>query len=255
MTVPARINHILSHPPVMIRICLIAVAALVSVSGSAAQSGQQGSGVIINPSGHILTNRHVVEGGCSQLYVESLSGRRVEARVVEVSDTDDLALLATGRDVSTFAYLRMNEKYDEGLLPVRGESVHIIGFPNGEFGPRGGFVERDDEPVHGTRGFTIGMSTTFGVSGGPVFDDDGLFVGLVWGALNDDSGAEPHVKVYALDAEAIIPFVRDATVAIGTSSRSVASRRRGNDENYFDVVRRVLDYVSPTLVKVLCISR
>lgn len=218
-----------------------------------AQTARLGSGVFINPMGYVLTNRHVVEGGCAQLYVETLEGRRIASRVYRMSDTDDLALVETGVTTKSFAFLRMNESYEAGMPPLRGESVHILGFPDGEFGPRGGFVKFPNDPRHGSRGFTIGLNTTYGASGGPVFDDDGLLVGLIWGGIDYIPGSDRPLVAYAIDSEAIIPFIAASAVVAGTSSRSDAPYGRRSHEGYLTIVERVLNHSTPSLVKLFCV--
>jgi hypothetical protein len=94
-----------------------------------------------------------------------------------MSEADDLALIETSITTRKFAYLRMNGRGGEPDPPREGEHVNIMGFPGGHFRPGGGFVAKTSDPIHGDHGFTIGMNTEAGGSGGPVFDDDALLVG------------------------------------------------------------------------------
>ncbi|MEM6980668.1 MAG: trypsin-like peptidase domain-containing protein, partial [Planctomycetota bacterium] len=75
----------------------------------------QGSGVIVDGDGHILTNRHVISEGRA-IWVTLSDGRRVEARVVGTDRLTDLAVLKVEAD---------------GLLPIRwGDSSSIrVGSP------------------------------------------------------------------------------------------------------------------------------
>ena len=70
------------------------IAAISIVPHATAQPISQGSGVFINPDGHILTNCHVVESGFkSGLWIEDISRTRSRANIVKVSRTLDIAIL------------------------------------------------------------------------------------------------------------------------------------------------------------------
>jgi serine protease Do len=85
-----------------------------------------GSGVILTSDGYILTNRHVVQGS-QTLSVEFSDGHQVSARVIKISDTNDLALIkvnATGLTAATIG--------DSNALKV-GQTTIAIGSPLGTY--------------------------------------------------------------------------------------------------------------------------
>ena len=57
----------------------------------------QGSGVIVRPDGHILTNYHVIENAVS-VEVTLANGRRYEAKVVGTDEETDLAVIRIDAD-------------------------------------------------------------------------------------------------------------------------------------------------------------
>ena len=84
----------------------------------------QGSGVIIRPDGHILTNHHVVENAV-EIQVTLTNGRRYEATIVGTDDETDLAVIkidARDLDPATFA--------DSDAIVV-GQWVLAVGNPFG----------------------------------------------------------------------------------------------------------------------------
>lgn len=220
---------------------------LVMASGVATAQGSQGTGVYINPDGHVLTNRHVVAGGCSRLFVEDIAGNRAPASISRVSTTHDLALIRSERRTGPHAFFRVNEARDGAVPPALGESVHIVGFPEGEFGPRGGFIAELRDPKHGADGFTIGLGTTFGASGSPVFDDQGLLIGLVWGGA--DTGAS--IKAYAVTADAIFPLL--SQVRVGTATLQQAPIKAKPQESRWEHIKNIVGTGATVTVKVFCL--
>lgn len=225
---------------------ICAVFAVIAIN-SFAQS-RQGTGVAINPDGDILTNRHVIENSCTSLFIEDLAGNRWRALVKKISKVHDLALLRSNRR-GAFAYIRVNDSQDEIIDPIANESVHIVGFPDGEFGPRGGFVKTLKDPQHGGDGFGVGLQSTYGGSGSPVFDDGGLLIGLLWGGttLIDNS-----LMVYALKASAFKEILSE--VRVGTGSRAQSPVRLTSLRNAFEQAIAVGAHGATSVVKVICTS-
>ena len=143
-----------------------------------------GSGIIVTSNGYILTNRHVVEGS-QTLSVELEDGRQVAAKLIEISQTNDLALIKVDMNGLTAARIA-----DSGKIQV-GQTALAIGSPLGTY----------TETV--TRGIISGLGRTVtvqdettgrpvtldgliqtdaainpGNSGGPLLDATGAVVGI-----------------------------------------------------------------------------
>lgn len=235
------------NPLAVKMICVVVVASAASQSG--AQQGSQGTGVFINPDGYVVTNRHVIEGGCrSGLWLEDLRGKRTHADIVKVSRTHDLALLKSQRH-GPHAFFRVNDTRDAAVLPALGERVHIVGFPEGKFEFRGGFVSTRQDPRHGPTGFGVGLQTTFGGSGSPVFDDSGLLIGIVWGVRRSDDG---NLRAYSVRADAIFPLLSEVRVGTATSSQAPHPPKQG--QAWRDHARDIVETGATMTVKVYCIQ-
>lgn len=229
----------------MKRLFIALSSALLVLSGGASAAVRQGTGFYVNPDGHLITNRHVVEGGCARVIVEDLAGNRAPGSVVQISRTHDLALLrSSARGVHGF--FRVNDARDAAIPPRLNEPVHIIGFPEGEFGPRGGLVTALQDPTHGSDGYTISLSTTFGASGSPVFDDQGLLVGIVWG------GGPGSMKAYAIKAQAIFPMLNQ--IRVGTSTPQQAPIRTGSKLSPWERITEIGGIGAAVTVKVFCLN-
>jgi serine protease Do len=144
-----------------------------------------GSGVIIDRSGVVLTNEHVVHGA-EQIKVTLTDGRTFDARIVGSDSNYDLAVVKiNGGD------LPMAQIGDSDDILV-GEWAIAIGNPFGfllnEYKPSVSVgvvsaVGRDIKPSEGTTGIYKNMIQTDaainpGNSGGPLVNSDGKVIGI-----------------------------------------------------------------------------
>ena len=155
----------------------------VSVLASSAQSGGEGSGIILTADGLILTNNHVV-AGATDLEVRFNDGTTATATVVGTTATDDLAVIkADGVSGLTPAVLG-----NSADLQV-GQPVVAIGSPLGLSATvTSGIVSALNRPVR-----TSGEATTSGASQDTVINavqtDAAINPGNSGGALVDMNGA------------------------------------------------------------------
>jgi S1-C subfamily serine protease len=137
--------------------------------------GSQGSGVILAPSGLIVTNNHVVEAGGTVSVVTS-DGRTVPAEVVEADARQDLAILRPQGAVGTGAAI--SEEPDGGLR--QGDRVFAIGSPFGlQNTVTAGVVSAVGRTnPEGVPMIQIDAPINPGNSGGGLFDLRGRLVGI-----------------------------------------------------------------------------
>lgn len=135
------------------------------------EHSELGSGTIVSPRGHVLINRHVVEGD-PNIFDKSLTLRDIgrEAKLISVCAFEDLALLQfdTGGE-HWYDYLFLAEKN-----PEVGDVVLCTGYPYniGKISTPGMVGERFDTRFHTEAHINPGNS------GGSCVNEEGQLVGV-----------------------------------------------------------------------------
>ncbi|MFP4491002.1 MAG: S1C family serine protease [Spirochaetaceae bacterium] len=168
-----------------------------------------GSGFYIDKRGYILTNYHVVKSevdpeydGYSRLYVRPSenSKLKIPARVVGWDPVFDIALLKVERDVDTVL------SFSPSVTRRSGERIYAIGSPAGlENTVTSGIVS-----ASGRRFLQMGdvmqvdVPINQGNSGGPLLDDSGHLIGLVYAGIEQFEGVN-----FAIPAEWVLRVLND----------------------------------------------
>ena len=131
--------------------------SVVSISATTGQGAGQGSGVIIDSAGNVLTNNHVVSGA-DKLSVTLADGRTYDAEIRGTDPSTDLAVIAISDAPKD---LRPIATGDSDALKV-GDPVMAVGNPLGLAGTvTTGIVSALNRPVS-TEGESSGPSDPFG---------------------------------------------------------------------------------------------
>jgi S1-C subfamily serine protease len=145
--------------------------------GTVPQHGQ-GSGFILDKTGHVLTNYHVVENANRGVEVQLSNKRRYKATIVGVDKAHDLALIkidAPNLQPVTLA--------DSGALNV-GQKVYAIGNPFGLSGTMTRGIISSIRSIRGAEGAPIedaiqtDAAINPGNSGGPLLNAHGEVIGI-----------------------------------------------------------------------------
>jgi serine protease Do len=176
-----------------------------------------GSGVILTADGYILTNRHVVQGSRT-LSVELSDGHQLPARVIRISDTNDLALIkvdTTGLTPATIG--------DSNALKV-GQTTIAIGSPLGTYTETvtRGIVSGLDRQVTVNDEQTRRQVTLTGLiqtdaainpgnSGGPLLDIGGDVIGINTATATNAEGLGFAIPINA--AADLISLARSGATA------------------------------------------
>jgi S1-C subfamily serine protease len=145
--------------------------------GTVPQQGQ-GSGFILDKTGHVLTNFHVVEGANRGIEVTLSNKRKYAAKVVGTDRVHDLALLQI--DAPNLAPVTLA---DSSELNV-GQKVYAIGNPFGLAGTMTRGIISAIRPIRSVNGAPIedaiqtDAAINPGNSGGPLLNSHGEVIGI-----------------------------------------------------------------------------
>ena len=142
----------------------------------------RGSGAIVDPSGLIVTNNHVVDGA-TRIEVEFSDGRTLEAVIVGQDPPTDLAVIRLETEEEAFPHLALGDS-DEVRV---GDWVLAIGNPLGNsHSVTAGIVSAKGRVLQGDYQDFIQTDAAInrGNSGGPLVGLDGSLVG----SQHDDPG-------------------------------------------------------------------
>ena len=237
------------------------VPSVVAISIESQQGSAKGSGVIIDKSGHVVTNNHVVSGlgSGSQITVTLHDQRAYTATVVGTDPATDLAVIKLQNAPSDLTPITLG---DDSKVTV-GEPVMAVGNPLGLSGTvttgivsalnrpvttadssgNDPFNQSGGEPVV-TNAIQTSAAINPGNSGGALVNSGGQLIGInssiasVSGSSSGQSGnigigfAIPVNEVKAIADQLISTgkaqhaylgvSSRDATVADGSAKRSAA---------------------------------
>ncbi|MBA2741554.1 MAG: trypsin-like peptidase domain-containing protein [Actinobacteria bacterium] len=159
------------------------VVQINSQTGATSVSGDQealGSGFVVDKSGHIVTNFHVVEGA-DEIRVGFSNRDTVEARLVGNDPSTDLAVLRVNVDANALTPLPLG---NSDLVKV-GDPVVAIGNPFGlDRTATAGIVSAVQRLITAPNQFTIDhviqtdAPINKGNSGGPLLNDRGEVIGV-----------------------------------------------------------------------------
>jgi murein DD-endopeptidase MepM/ murein hydrolase activator NlpD len=185
--------------------CLAGVASAVALCQDA---GGSGSGFAVSPSGHVLTNAHVVEG-CSEVEVVTSSGSHL-GRVVSTDGRNDLALISSPVRGPYAAFRR-------GPLKA-GEDVTALGYPlrgllGSDISVSVGIVSALAGIRNDTSRLQVSTPVQPGNSGGPLLDASGAVSGVIVSKLNavavaNATGDLPQNVNFAIKGEMAQAFLR-----------------------------------------------
>lgn len=185
---------------------------------------KSGSGFVVDFKGNtfIVTNAHVIESETSlhdkgaidvssPIYVQSISGEKVEAKVWRASRAHDIAILRTAQLPGHIVPLRF-----AGTPPQIGEMVFAWGAPYGvNLVPLDGAVTKiqqnsnpqlfDGEPV---LLIFSQLSVAPGSSGGPLLDQHGQVVGVITARETNADGIYHGISI-AISSTQFLPSLEN----------------------------------------------
>jgi len=171
--------------------------------GGQQQTQAEGSGIVYDAKGHILTNAHVVDGAKS-ITVRFQSGKTAKATLVGIDAGTDIAVIKVDVDASLLHPLTLGSS--ASVQP--GEEVIAIGSPFGLAGTMtSGIVSAVDRTIQAPNNYSISGAIqtdapiNHGNSGGPLLDASGDVIG-VNAQIESDSGGNDGVG-FAIPIDAV----------------------------------------------------
>lgn len=151
-------------------------------TGGGVQLLRTGTGFVIDTSGSVVTNYHVVQQ-CSAVSFLLNGGDSSSATVVASDPMNDLALLRVSEKPKLAAVFQDSDKVRSG------DDVIVFGYPLlGQLSSAGNLTKGSVTALSGlrddTRYFQMSAPIQLGNSGGPVLNHQGRVIGIVTSKLN-----------------------------------------------------------------------
>jgi S1-C subfamily serine protease len=186
-----------------------------------------GTGIVISPSGEVITNNHVVDGATSVSVTDIGNNRSYSATVVGTDRTDDIAVLRVN-GASGLATVKMGDS----SKVVVGEAVTAIGNAGGGGGAPSvttGYVTALDQAITATDevdGNTEALSGLIqtdaslqpGDSGGPLADDSGQIIGIDTAASSGFQFQSGSSAAYSIPSNEAISIAQQVEAGHGSSA-------------------------------------
>ncbi len=207
---------------------VVSIIVIRPISSFAEEGGSSGSGFVIDTTGNIVTNYHVVEGA-TEIVVSFYDGTITRAEIIGLDADSDIAVIKV-------------DLPEDRLFPVRfgdveamrvGESVVAIGSPfEQNWTLTSGIISNKSRSIDGLGGYRIGAAIQTdtainpGNSGGPLLNMRGEVVGVTSQILsrtrsNSGIGFAVPADLVERVAEELIRNGRVAYSFIGISGRDV----------------------------------
>lgn len=188
-----------------------------------------GSGFVVDDSGHVLTNNHVISHCKSSIIAKAIGSAPVAVTIDAVDPKNDLAILRTARAATLGEPMHFRVQSQPERL---GESVGVIGYP------LAGILSSEPKATFGQINSVAGVNNDYtllqisapvqpGNSGGPVLDESGLVVGIVV------SQASPAVAAMIGNAPQNVNFAIRGEIAqifLGAHGIKFLNGRRGRTQ-------------------------
>ncbi len=184
--------------------------SVVQIRARGQLTGGIGSGVVIDHSGHIVTNDHVVQGAVT-IVVELHDGTVVAAELLGSDPSNDLAVIRARIPADSAVPAVFG---DSDIVRV-GEPVFAIGNPfDLDFTVTSGIVSGIDRESHQHRGgrpvrgvIQTDAAVNPGNSGGPLFNARGEVIGITT-AVENPAGQSFFIGIgYAVPSNTVLRYI------------------------------------------------
>ena len=142
-----------------------------------------GTGFYVDEAGRLITNHHVIDG-CAAVKLRSSSGAEIVAQLLAVDVKEDLALLQGEATSPAFAHFRADATIAEDSF------IATVGYPDQGMPPMAplvttGMMLRSVTSTAAGERLILRAALRHGNSGGPLFDRQGLVIGIINAKLDE----------------------------------------------------------------------
>ncbi|MDO5083014.1 MAG: trypsin-like peptidase domain-containing protein [Arachnia propionica] len=198
--------------------------AVVAIQVNGSSGSGQGSGVIIDASGHIVTNDHVVSGaGQGARIAVTIGDRSHQASVVGTDPSTDLAVIRLDDPPATFSVIQWG---DSASLTV-GQPVMAVGNPLGLSDTvTTGIISALNRPVTTDSVVTAAIQTNAAInpgnSGGALVDASGALIGITSSiaSLPSSQGQTGNIGIGFAIPAAQVRYVAEQLIANGVAEHA-----------------------------------
>ncbi|TYO68299.1 trypsin-like peptidase domain-containing protein [Bradyrhizobium hipponense] len=185
-----------------------------------------GTGFVVSPHGHIVTNHHVIDGCVGDIKGNLAGDAAMVLRVVSSDATNDLALLQAPTTATFKDFARIRDRSMHS-----GDSVVAIGYPlhgmlTSDLTVTTGIVSSLSGIRNHTGRLQISAAIQAGNSGGPLFDMSGQVAGVVVSKLNAlrmirETGQLTENVNFAIKTGALRDFLDNSVVPYQTAAPKI----------------------------------
>jgi S1-C subfamily serine protease len=212
---------------------IVDINTIIGSASSGVAGRAAGTGMLLTPSGEVLTNNHVIANSTSiRVTIAGRSGS-FPAKVVGADPTDDVALIqiegVSGLPTVTFAE-SAGLKVGQGVVAI-GNALGQGGSPTVSDGTisaldrtiTAGDFGSNSERLTGLIQTDAPISP--GDSGGPLVNSTGQVVGMITAAATADSSQQTSTIGYAITSDAALSVVNE--IRAGHASSKIVIGERG----------------------------
>ncbi|MEN1975882.1 S1C family serine protease [Cellulomonas olei] len=220
-------------------------ASVVAIQVTTSNGGAEGSGVIVDSEGHVVTNNHVVSGAENgEVQVTLTDGRIFTADVVGTDPTTDLAVVQLRDAPDDLSPATFGSVGDVAV----GDPVMAVGNPLGLANTvTTGIVSALDRPVSTTESgasdtvvtnaIQIDAAVNPGNSGGPLFDAQGRVIGITSSIATTSSQSGSIGLGFAIPVD-VVDMISGQLIQDGTAEHAFLGVTLGDGTATADGVTR-----------------
>jgi serine protease Do len=190
---------------------------------------QSGTAFALNNDGFVITNEHVIAGG-GPIYVFTSDNIGHKCEVVSSSKDLDIAVLKITEKDFSFGNAAIPYSFSNSTSSMA-QKVYTLGYPKSSIVYNEGYISSINGNEEDSNRYQMELPSSPGVSGSPVFDENGKIVALINSKQSISEGI-----TYALKSKKIVKYLKDID-SLKLPINNLASASRANQ------IKQLQDFV------------